>query len=1194
MTHSRPIAFLIATLFALAGAQDPASRPSDAAPIVLDGVPTGFKTEGWGGVSPASEGKSLRLVVTEKATPWCGMFLRGNAPIPFTAASTNLFLVFFVNGDDDSFAAHVGAQKLQISLSSQKVTFDKKGHIPLSPFIEDGAVDGDPATWQRVVVPLEKFDRSMEQTSLDTISLQYVAAPPKAGIRISSMYLSAQRPAAKVGLPKVDAKPAVDTVFPELADLPKELLMARDAAVTVSPEGSYLVDGKPRFLIGAQVEAGLASTLAPRMGYDPKYAWIYESPVDWERAQRLGFDTLGAFFPSSWVRKRDPKLPFAGIGTPPNDEAAFDPFLQKLQLPLYVDMTCESWTHGILIGSKAIPEEAKSDKNKTHFLRYSILHPEGVSLYKEMMVSIAQRALKNGAKPLFYELFNEPAYRDENAYNRGLFIEWLKKKWGTIQRLNTAWRTRYGTFEEIASWRAPSDQTGLFVDWLKFLEGSFTELCRVGRDTVRGVDPAARTCVQIMGMYYYRSLPASGVNIFEVNRIMDSVSMPTGGGLSSLGTGLRSPPSSAVQANCLVDAEGLLMARFFANLADGKKPIHDGEFYGGGAKDRKTLVNSLWLELARGMDASYLFVWDKRAWDWKTEEEGRKAAEKFPYLWLNPYAKPVDAMGGFLDFKKEMKRVEALLMPKPRGVDHPVALLVSYPTERTVGVATAEHNAVLPYAAALSFSHHGFDVVMEEQFPEGRLDRYRVLVAAGVKNLYPASPGALMKFLTRGGVLIVGLDLPVLDEYENPQPWPAMEGLRLGSKAPATGNELALTIPRWEKLPGALRAAGYLEVEAAKDWETAGSLGGKPALLRKAVGKGSVWYLGAKLPEYALASVLGSILQREKVERAFDLSDAATGELEPNVEVEWADRGDQKAFFLFNWDLYSKLARLRPARMEGFTAAYDPVDGQRYELSEKGLALTLPPQTRKLVVFSKAPAPASLAYADEAAVREAHRRAREGEARASRVGEAASAAAENANRYPVDLAKTVRLDLRPFCTRKFTDEKPGDGQGGWTDEGENSLRGVPDGLQTLLGVPFDIIRWDMNNNRSCIVLGSKRELSLPREAAGISVGEALKSIYFCHAVGFASDGAEAFFYRVRFADGGSREVPITVGKQVADWWIKKPTGEARIAFQNSEKKGFWCWKWENPEPSRRIAALDIVSRGNEPIPIVIAITGERE
>ncbi|HBE04591.1 MAG TPA: hypothetical protein DC049_19260, partial [Spirochaetia bacterium] len=70
------------------------------------------------------------------------------------------------------------------------------------------------------------------------------------------------------------------------------------------------------------------------------------------------------------------------------------------------------------------------------------------------------------------------------------------------------------------------------------------------------------------------------------------------------------------------------------------------------------------------------------------------------------------------------------------------------------------------------------------------------------------------------------------------------------------------------------------------------------------------------------------------------------------------------------------------------------------------------------------------------------------------------------------------------------------------DQGENSLRGVPDGMQTFCGVPFEIIRWDMNNNSSCIVLHSKRQENVPHEIKNIPIGENFRSLYFLHATGW--------------------------------------------------------------------------------------------
>ena len=65
------------------------------------------------------------------------------------------------------------------------------------------------------------------------------------------------------------------------------------------------------------------------------------------------------------------------------------------------------------------------------------------------------------------------------------------------------------------------------------------------------------------------------------------------------------------------------------------------------------------------------------------------------------------------------------------------------------------------------------------------------------------------------------------------------------------------------------------------------------------------------------------------------------------------------------------------------------------------------------------------------------------------------------NSYSPDLSRTVMVDLRRFANSSFTDDKAGDGEGGWTDEGrQNCLENVPRGVQTLRGVPCELIRFD--------------------------------------------------------------------------------------------------------------------------------------
>jgi hypothetical protein len=46
------------------------------------------------------------------------------------------------------------------------------------------------------------------------------------------------------------------------------------------------------------------------------------------------------------------------------------------------------------------------------------------------------------------------------------------------------------------------------------------------------------------------------------------------------------------------------------------------------------------------------------------------------------------------------------------------------------------------------------------------------------------------------------------------------------------------------------------------------------------------------------------------------------------------------------------------------------------------------------------------------------------------------------------------VNLESVANRGFKDEVAGDNQGGWTDQGANSLVGVPTGRQIFAGVPF--------------------------------------------------------------------------------------------------------------------------------------------
>jgi hypothetical protein len=752
---------------------------------------------------------------------------------------------------------------------------------------------------------------------------------------------------------------ATDALFPASDEVKPPLRVPRDVEITVDADGDYLIDGRARFLLGPQVAEAVKAGQAPTAGYDASLKWLYEDVLGYEAAQRLGFDTASYFVPEGWfVEQYGPDA--LSAWNRQNDED-LKAFIAGIGLPLYVDFTASPWSHGMLRDRPYVPREALNSGGVNmplnHWVPYSATHPEGLRLYRAMWEYGVRHMKESGGRALFYELFNEPAYHDPSDYTRRLFAERLAKEYGTIQALNDAWHTNYRTFEEAAAFKDRSDNPALFVEWCKFMEDAFAGLCREGVKTIQAHDPGARCCVQVMGGDLYRALPKTGVNLYKLSQFLGSSSTCTGGAVSG-SAGLSRAPEHAVSAPSVKGslAEGMLHRRFILSISRGK-PIHDGEAYIGNS--RESLMDMLWLQLARGGNAAYLFKWDKRAWDrdWgedKSAEGGRRVAEKFPYLILDPYAVPTKALTGIMDFEQQMLRVADLLCPRGNRAKARVAVLLSYPTERyAAATGSSVQDAILYYSAALQFSHFATDVILEEQLAEGRQDEYDVIVAAGVSNVHPATLERLSEFVRGGGVLILGLEAMQADELGNGLEWGDLAGLRLGPPEQGAVSPLTLNLERYPLLPGEIKARPYREAAAGGSWKPVAGLGRAPAVLARDSGAGRIYFVGAEMADYGLAAALSSILAAHGIAPVCRLS-RPDGELAVNVEVDRADSGGLTAWFLYNWDRYPKLVRLQDGAIARAGAAADALDGYRYPVERDGASVLLPPHRRVVVVAGPA------------------------------------------------------------------------------------------------------------------------------------------------------------------------------------------------------------------------------------------------
>lgn len=970
-----------------------------------------------------------------------------------------------------------------------------------------------------------------------------------------------------------------------------------EQAVTLSPAGHYEVGGKPRFLVGAQfLPAYIAGAKRPTTGYTADQRWLYEQPLGHDGARRLGLDTLGYFVGDDWLKAFPPGKPNDFLHGQVEREG-FDRLLSGARLPVYVDTTCFPWTHGGLEGQgrggkypAAAFNVGGSHGNTNHWMPYSATTDEGRALWLALWRHGAEEMRRRTLRPLVYELLNEPAYDDPSPANRERFAARLRTRYGDVAALNRAWGSSYADVAAAAAFQRPNENPGLQAEWGMFLEDAIVELVRAGRAAVQAVAPGTPCAVQVLGMDRYRAVCMTNVNLARLAEHLEVIGSGTGAGMG-IGQGLAAPAATAIATpDCDSRiSEGFIHHRFLRAVA-GNKPIYDGESYAGtGVRDADQLAVNLWLELARGISATYLFGLERRTWDtlWKdgAEAGGRRLAEKFPWDLLNPYATAPESLTGIMAFQRAKAPLEALLVPRAHRLPGQVALLVSLPSERLApAVPGATHQQVRTYAAALEFAHQAWEVVLDQQLAE-RAGRYRAVVAAGARYGEPGTPAALRRYAEAGGTVILGLETLDCDHLGQPLPAGERLGPPLGETLTAPVGALtgALAAPAW--LPGELRGQPWRATGDLPGWTVLASAGAQPAVVERQIGRGRICFVNLRAPAYTLAAVLGTLLERAGVERQCDLRREPGGGLLANVEAHRFRDGTLTGTVLINHDSHPKLASLDAA---GAGAVADALGRRVLPLADGRATLVLPARGVAVVVAGARAAIDGLGLGAAAVGREALA----AEVASWRAPATARSAGLGPD-YPEGQSFQV-IELRAHHNRAFIDSLAGDGKGGWTDQGAvNSLEGTPWGRQDLLGVPFEFIRTDENADRTCLVMQSPNQPTGAQKVEGIAVGTAVEALYFLQAAAWCEvpAGTEVMRYVVRYADGGAVTVPVRVGHEVADWWNPAPqVGEARRAWRNGDNRSLWAWRWANPEPARVVASFDVVSAGKAPIGILVAAT----
>lgn len=132
------------------------------------------------------------------------------------------------------------------------------------------------------------------------------------------------------------------------------------------------------------------------------------------------------------------------------------------------------------------------------------------------------------------------------------------------------------------------------------------------------------------------------------------------------------------------------------------------------------------------------------------------------------------------------------------------------------------------------------------------------------------------------------------------------------------------------------------------------------------------------------------------------------------------------------------------------------------------------------------------------------------------------------------------LELGSAATIPRRDEVAGDGQGGWTDQGDNDLRALPSGRLDAAGRPFLV-------GDNAIVLAGAHLANRPRQVeVAVPEGRQGEALYLLHAAAWAPKSEQPVGrVRLRYRDGAQEEREVVALRDIADWW--GPTERLRNA-----------------------------------------------
>ena len=536
-------------------------------------------------------------------------------------------------------------------------------------------------------------------------------------------------------------------------------------------------------------------------------------------------------------------------------------------------------------------------KTSSHFLDLCQESPAGRELYLNMLRWYGRRARKY---PVFlYEVVNEVSYICPCAKNARRFQAAMKTKFGTIEKANRTWGTKYTSFDQVipplnidssgiynSKWGAipygKDLSVPLWIDWMRFMEQRALEVFADLRREQQRIDPRAKVVFQTP---YWQGKHA------QFPHTLISVEDFHG---AEHGLVLFRQEAGREDWDQIKHMFAQQLANDLVRSASMEKPSinlecrcvgypHDKlapqKGYRIGAAGIRTFF---WHQAVHGVGGSVLSYF----YDNEISEGGGS-------VW-DPRFMTLDAVRELPRVKNEILSVADIVLPRPRirgviGFVYPRESARIIRPERK-GIHQQFVPEVLDWYAATVLTRVPTDVLIGQQILGGQHRKYPMLVLAHCGRALPGVVEALTAYVRDGGVLVISADsLLVDDAFGRRLDTTTLlggrvdkeilkeEDVRFQIKGIPAGKTLGLRATPASDFDFRSPVFGYqFKPQGAEVLGRTAS--GEPALTSHSLGKGKVYYLAREFAPEIRRALIGWIVKRHG--------------LRPEVDVEFADGVD--------------------------------------------------------------------------------------------------------------------------------------------------------------------------------------------------------------------------------------------------------------------------------------------------------------